>query len=77
MFLGSVPSRLFVCLGFAIVESFLEDFFCALLVDNFFLGVALTETLGVGAGCIAGQSKNAEGEGIVIVAMKVRLDLTE
>ncbi len=38
--------------------------------------MVLIETLGVGVACITGESKKAEGEGIVIVAIKVRVGLS-
>jgi len=68
--LEGVPSRLFVCFGFETAVSLLaEDLWD--LVDDLFLGVALRETSGVGMGQMTGESKKAEGDGIVIVAIKV------
>jgi hypothetical protein len=39
------------------------------MVDRFF-GTALRETSGVGVGWMTGESRNAEGDGMVIVAME-------
>lgn len=65
------PSRLFVCLGFVGPDSFFTYGLRVLVAEGFLLGVAWTETVGEGADWMTGESRKAEGEGIVTVAMKV------
>ena len=72
--LEHVPSRLFVCFGFDGECGCAADLRLCLATVEFFLVEALTVTLGldVDAGFVMGDRRNAEGEGIEIVAIELR-----
>ena len=75
--LKDVPSRLFVCLGFTRPFACAVDLRLCFFTADFFLVEALMVTLGVGgcAGLVTGDRRKADGEGIVIVAIELKVGI--